>query len=63
MANDKRFVTIFKEGVMSGITIIVDTKTGVNYLQVTSGYGLGLTPLLDSDGKVVIMNEYELKEI
>ena len=36
------------------IKIIVDTKTGGNYI-VTSGMGVsGMTPLLDSNGKVVI---------
>ena len=33
---------------------MVDTKTGVNYLFVTSGYAGGLTVLLDRDGKPVI---------
>lgn len=34
--------------------IVVDTNTGVNYL-VTVGTGMnGMTPLLDSDGKVVV---------
>lgn len=63
MAKDKRFVTVYKEGPLSPVSIIVDTETGVNYLQVSSGYGLSLTPLLDSEGKVVIMDEYELREI
>ncbi len=34
--------------------ILVDTETGVNYLVVSSGFGGGVTPLLDSDGHVVI---------
>jgi hypothetical protein len=34
--------------------VIVDNETGVNYLFVKSGYGAGLTPLLDSKGTVII---------
>lgn len=36
------------------VQIMVDTQTGVNYLFVKSGYGAGLTPLLDADGKPVV---------
>ncbi|TAN64512.1 xylan 1,4-beta-xylosidase [Paraclostridium sordellii 8483] len=38
----------------SGIKIIVDQDTGVNYLVYCVGQGVGLTPLLDSKGNVVI---------
>ena len=34
--------------------VIVDKKTGVNYLWVKSGYAGGLTPLLDADGKPIV---------
>lgn len=55
---DKRFEITVKEGselADSGLMqVIVDKETGVNYLFVKSGYGAGLTPLLDADGKVVI---------
>ena len=34
--------------------IFVDRETGANYFFVKSGYGAGLTPLLDGDGKPVI---------
>ena len=34
--------------------VLVDRKTGVNYLYAASGYGGGLTVLLDKDGKPVI---------
>ncbi len=39
---------------MTETMIIVDKVTGVNYLYVHRGYGGGLTPLLDADGKPVI---------
>ena len=51
---NKRFV-VYKEAMgLSEITILMDRKTGVNYLYYSSGYGGGLTPLLDRDGKVVV---------
>ncbi len=52
---NKRFEVREQQQISGGIIkIIVDTKTGVNYL-VTSGMGVsGMTPLLDSNGKVII---------
>ena len=32
----------------------VDKETGVNYLCWKSGYGAAITPLLDSEGKVIV---------
>ena len=43
-----------RENLMTDAIVIVDKKTGVNYLFVRSGYGAGLTPLLDPDGKPII---------
>lgn len=34
--------------------VLVDRKTGVNYLFTTSGYSGGLTALRDPDGEVVV---------
>jgi hypothetical protein len=39
---------------MTDAVIIVDKETGVNYLMVRSGYGAGLTPLIDADGKPIV---------
>ena len=33
---------------------LVDKETGVNYLALKSGYGLGITPMLDKDGKPIV---------
>lgn len=55
---EKRFEIIEKEGFMEGARIIVDTETGVQYLYVFSGYGGGVTPLLDRDGKPLIDKRY-----
>ena len=55
---ENRFEVIHKEGSQlkdSGVRqILVDKETGVNYLLWSTGYAGGITPLLDSDGNVVI---------
>ncbi|WP_312695218.1 DUF6440 family protein [Caproiciproducens sp.] len=51
---DKRFKVIYSQGTMDVQKILVDRETGVHYLQISSGYAGGLTPLLDRDGKPVI---------
>jgi hypothetical protein len=43
-----------KDSFMTDASVIVDKETGVNYLFVRSGYGAGLCPLLDADGKPVV---------
>lgn len=56
---DKRFEfkKAEKEGLMTDALIIVDKETGVNYLFVRSGYGAGLTPLIDAEGKPIVTKE------
>ncbi len=49
-----RFIKIHGQGAVNITEIWVDTVTGVNYVYHSSGYGGGLTPLLDRDGKPVI---------
>ena len=51
---EKRFETIYKQGTLDAIEILVDQETGVNYLFRSSGYAGGMTPLLDREGKPVI---------
>ena len=53
MAKEKRFEKIYSQGAGS-IEIWVDNETGVNYLYHASGYGGGLTVLLDKDGKPIV---------
>ena len=54
----ERFEVIFRDG--GGLKdegdrqILVDKETGVNYLCWKSGYGVSITPLLDSEGKVIV---------
>ena len=55
---EERFEVVYKDGSdmkNSGVRqIIVDKETGVNYLAWKAGYGAGITPLLESDGKVIV---------
>lgn len=53
----RRFIEVYREdtGLFdSGFTVIVDKTTGVNYLCACNGIGYGITPLLDSEGKIVV---------
>ena len=50
---EERFVKIYSEN-MGCEMILVDKKTGVNYLFVQSGYAGGLTPLLNPDGTPMV---------
>ena len=54
-----RFDIKEKEGIslMTDAVVIIDKETGVNYLYVCRGYGGGLTPLLDSEGKPIVTHD------
>ena len=54
MAKEDRFERIYSQGMVSVVEIWVDKETGVNYLFHSEGYGGGLTPLLDREGKPVV---------
>ena len=56
MAKDDRFIKVYSQGgfVNNTFEIYVDTVTGVNSLYVGAGYGAGMTPLLNADGKPVV---------
>ena len=51
MVVSKEGTSIKSEGLRQ---VIVDKETGVNYLVIISGYGLGITPILDKDGKPIV---------
>ena len=55
----ERFEVTFRDGSQlkdEGVRqILVDKETGVNYLCWKSGYGAAITPLLDSEGKVIVI--------
>ena len=54
MMKEKRFEVLYSQGAIDVVRILLDTETGVQYLQVQSGYAGGLTALLDRDGKPLI---------
>ena len=55
---DERFEGVFQDGSQlkdAGTRqILVDKETGVHYLVWSSGYAGCITPLLDSEGNVVV---------
>ena len=51
MGKNDRFQVIYTQGAMDVMRILLDTETGVQYLQVANGYAGGLAPLLDADGR------------
>lgn len=55
---EERFEVVFKDGSQlkdEGFRLIlVDKETGVNYLCWKAGFGAGITPLLDFEGRIVI---------
>ena len=57
MSKEKRFVQVYEEdcgffGPES--SLVVDSYTGVTYLIIRNTFGLGITPLLNVDGKPII---------
>ena len=53
MKDEKRFEKVYTQG-LGTMQIWVDKETGVQYLVASMGYGGGITPLLDRDGKPVV---------
>ena len=52
--SENRFIRIYKQsGIHGSAEILQDTQTGIQYLFCRAGYGAGLTPLLDREGKPV----------
>ena len=54
MAEQKRFVKTYSDGVFGSNEIWVDRQTGVNYLFHVTGNAGGLTVLLNRDGTPVV---------
>jgi hypothetical protein len=54
LTEGKRFVRVYKQGLVEEIEIWVDQVTGVNYLYIQSGFSGGLTVMLDREGRPVI---------
>lgn len=54
MAKKERFKTVYSQGTIDVMQILLDTQTGVNYVFRKVGNAGGITLLLDKDGKPVI---------
>ena len=55
--HEKRFVKVYTQsGGFTGprLEILVDRKTGVNYVYASAGYSGGMTVLLNRDGTPVV---------
>ncbi|MEQ2456561.1 DUF6440 family protein [Flavonifractor hominis] len=51
MGNEKRFQLIYTQGISDVTRVLLDTATGMLYLEMHNGYAGGITPLLDAEGK------------
>ena len=47
---------------MTGITVIQDIQTGVNYIMAQGINGFGIIPLLDKDGKPMVSTVNKMNE-
>ena len=54
---NKRFETVYSQGLCEVYKIKVDMETGVNYIYATNWVGIGLTVMLDTEGKPVITSK------
>ena len=54
--SDRFICTEISGGAFDGVQprVLVDRKTGVNYLWVGAGYAGGLTVLVDAEGKPIV---------
>ena len=54
--SDRFVCTEISGGAFDGVQprVLVDRKTGVNYLWVGAGYAGGLTVLVDAEGKPIV---------
>lgn len=55
----KRFEVVEKQGKIERFQIIRDNVTGVLYMSHAMGYGLGLTVMVDPEGKPLIDVDYQ----
>lgn len=56
----KRFEEVHSQGgIFTALKVMLDTETGVQYLQWASGNAGGMTVLVDKDGKPLLYRGYE----
>lgn len=58
----KRFESVYSQGSINTIKIIIDTVTGVLYLKVSEGYGGGICTLLNADGTPRLYSSFSNKD-
>ena len=58
MKENNRFVDVYKQGKFTVSKVIRDNETGVLYLVHQEGYGMGLTVMVDSEGKPIIDKDF-----
>ena len=54
----KRFEIIEKQGTLNQFHVVRDNETGVLYMSQAQGYGLGMTVLVDREGKPLVDENY-----
>ncbi len=57
----KRFEKVYSQGMLEKCEILKDVVSGVHYLVCSNGYGMGITPLLDTNGNIVTYNNLDQK--
>lgn len=56
---DIRFETIYTQGKLEAIKVIRDNETGVLYMSQREGYGVGLTVMVDQEGKPLVDKDFK----
>ncbi|AYW48270.1 hypothetical protein C7K38_07795 [Tetragenococcus osmophilus] len=56
---EKRFEEVYKQGKLTAEKIIRDNETGVLYLVYQEGYGMGVTVMVDKDGKPLVDESFK----
>jgi len=58
MKENNRFVEVYKQGKFTVSKVIRDNETGVLYLVHQEGYGMGLTVMVDAEGKPIVDKDF-----
>ena len=55
---NKRFEDIYTQGKLKVTKVIRDNETGVLYMVHQEGYGMGLTVMVDQEGKPLVDKDF-----
>lgn len=55
----KRFEDVYTQGKIKVTKIIRDNETGVLYMVHQEGYGMGLTVMVDQEGKPLVDKDFK----